>query len=377
MKHRSSTRTVQVCQRLLNRPSDDDGPNDRAIVSELKALGVAGERVLIAALSRPDPVAQRRAAEVLGELRSKRAVRPLIKLLDTAQITNDMSTAHAWSVADAAAALGKIGDQAARPSLLSLLRRCSPEEDYLSWYAIQALVEFGNLEVAEAVFPYLEHDDTDVQKVSCRTLAKCGRDAVPGLLSVFANKSSCGRIFAGKSLGLIGDAQAVAPFLAVLNDITEHEYFRADVARYAGVCRNSPLASDGAIANRLVLILTDEQEPEWLRRNAAEGLGLMRGLDALSLLRCFAHHKSWSIRAGVANAYGLIATRDVVEDLCDLLHDPQYEVLFGAIRAFQKIPDGRALPALTWLEYNLGERFMKDHLLRDIRNTKAVICQQR
>ncbi len=69
---------------------------------------------LIWALRHPEPTVAPRAAWILGNLREPRAVAPLLELLERSE---DMG-----SLAEAATALGKIGDAAAVPALERLLR---------------------------------------------------------------------------------------------------------------------------------------------------------------------------------------------------------------------------------------------------------------
>lgn len=64
---------------------------------------------LIAALRHPEPLTQRRAAYVLGLRAEKRAVQPLIEILN--------GPADVYVRAEAACALGKIGTASARTAL--------------------------------------------------------------------------------------------------------------------------------------------------------------------------------------------------------------------------------------------------------------------
>ena len=75
------------------------------------------EEKLIRALHHPEPTVPVRAATILGELRSRSAVEPLIEVA--------VSSSDAYSQEAAAAALGRIGDSRTLSSLARLSREGS------------------------------------------------------------------------------------------------------------------------------------------------------------------------------------------------------------------------------------------------------------
>jgi HEAT repeat protein len=104
-------------------------------LSILKALGELGRRTetaippLVERLKDEDPDCRREATEALGKTRNKKALAPLVKLLDEEK---DAYTVL-W-------ALGEIGDERAIPTLNAFL---ASDDQYLRYNAYRALAKIG------------------------------------------------------------------------------------------------------------------------------------------------------------------------------------------------------------------------------------------
>jgi len=127
------------------------------------------------------------AAEALGWIGDTRAVKPLCAVLQ------DKDTSARRT---AAQSLGMIGDARAVEPLIAALK---DKDSNLLW--------------AE-----LEGKQTSVRLLAAKALSRIGTPAVEALIVALKDKDSDVRVLATKTLGEIGDAQAVQPLLSALMD---------------------------------------------------------------------------------------------------------------------------------------------------------------
>lgn len=219
---------------------------------------------LIVLLQSDDPDIREKAAEVLGEFRDGRAVDPLIEALH--------DTAHGVRIA-AVGALGNSGDVRAIAPLITALEDTKWPVRY---QAIPALAAFG----AEcAVEPLLQ------------MLMR------PGLFSFE-------RDLVASTLGMLGDARAIEPLLAITND--PEDEIADDVGRELG------LLGDRRAVPALLRILRSSYR--YRRNEAAEALSMMKETSA-------------------------------VEPICKALDDDQIDAEALAI-ALGRLRDRKAIPSL-------------------------------
>ncbi len=126
----------------------------------------------IGLLGSPDPQLRQFVAYLLGQSRDSRAIEPLIDALQDE---------HVGVRGAAANALGNIGDPAAVPYLLPLLRHTNPQ---LVVWAAFALTKLGhdNFDVLEST---LQSDDIDVRRSTILAFQQLGdQRAIPLLLTL-------------------------------------------------------------------------------------------------------------------------------------------------------------------------------------------------
>ena len=116
---------------------------------------------LIRALQHPEPSTPVRAATILGRLRDRRAVGPLLAVLRT--------THDGFLLAAAARALGQIGDPTAAPTLVDLLQR-GPLPARLA--AVEALQRVGGAEARTALRQAAVSDPAPSVREAARALVR-------------------------------------------------------------------------------------------------------------------------------------------------------------------------------------------------------------
>lgn len=141
----------------------------------------------IGLLSSPDPQLRQFVAYLLGQAADSRAIEPLIDALQDE---------HVGVRGAAANALGKIGDPAAIPYLLPLLKHANLQ---LVVWAAFALTRLGrdSFDVLERA---MQEDDVDVRRSAILAFQQLGdRRAIPLLLAVSHDQSK--RFSADSTLG--------------------------------------------------------------------------------------------------------------------------------------------------------------------------------
>lgn len=143
----------------------------------------------IGLLTSPDPQLRQFVAYLLGQARDSRAIEPLIDALQDE---------HVGVRGAAANALGNIGDSAAIPYLLPLLRHANPQ--LIVWAAF-ALTKLGrdSFDVLEST---LRSDDVDVRRSTILAFQQLSDQRAVPLLLALAHDDS--RRFSGDTT--IGEA---------------------------------------------------------------------------------------------------------------------------------------------------------------------------
>jgi HEAT repeat protein len=172
-------------------------------------MGRAAVRPLIAALSDPDPLVRRQAAEALGKISDPRAVEPLITTL---------SDPDPLIRRQAIQALGKIKDPRAGKPLTEILID-TDEEPYVRATAAGALGRIEQATAVNALISALYDDNWVVRSRAVRALGKI-RDprAVDPLIGALRDKDATVRGYAAQALGEFKDVRAIEPLKAALQD---------------------------------------------------------------------------------------------------------------------------------------------------------------
>lgn len=160
----------------------------------------------------------------LGEIGDKRAIDPLIKIL------NDPGESRVHG--DVARALGKLADTRVTEFLLKALARQESQELYgVTVSIIAALGELGDVRAVQAITEQLQHDQEHVRFWAVKALGMIGDPiAIPPLSEIITDKVLRVRDCAVRSLGEIGDDQAVEPLSKALQDRNSKIRERAEKA---------------------------------------------------------------------------------------------------------------------------------------------------
>jgi HEAT repeat protein/energy-coupling factor transporter ATP-binding protein EcfA2 len=170
----------------------------------LQKIGVSAVEPLIAVLSHSDEYVRAQAAQALGEIGDVRAVEALIGILQDSNVAVRR---------DAAEALGKIGNAHAVEALIVALS--DPHEDVRKSSA-KALGKIGDSRAIGPLITLLH--DKEAGGEAKDALAKIGKPAVDALITVLSDSDELVRCRVIDALGKIGDARAVEPLLTLLHD---------------------------------------------------------------------------------------------------------------------------------------------------------------
>ncbi|MBZ0316746.1 MAG: HEAT repeat domain-containing protein [Anaerolineae bacterium] len=226
--------------------------------------------------------------------------RLLIAMCETASVVR----------AEAAKALGRIGDPAAVPYLVDA--RYDMEKNVRSWVG-WALGQIGDPAAVPYLVDALRDIDSRVRSAAEVALGRIGTSAIPALSDALRDADSGMRSAAAIALGQIGTPAAISALVDTLHDVE----------------RNVRYMAAGAL--------------EQIGTPAIPAL-----LDAL-------HDADSNVRAMVAYALGNIGDPSTIPALLDALHDAGSGVRSKATRALEKISTPEALEAVRRWREEQGE----------------------
>ncbi|MDP6102654.1 MAG: HEAT repeat domain-containing protein [Dehalococcoidia bacterium] len=219
------------------------------------------------------------AALALGQVKERRALKPLLQSLDDAS-----SWVRGWS----AYALGQLQE----PNTLSAL--CNTLGDDDSWVrqqAADALMCFDSRLADNALVQSLKWGNATAKAWSLHVIAGRGQpDLALDVVPILEDEGRSVRLSAVRALYRLGQAAAIAPVSMFLHDSDEH--LRGAAAYALGAL------GDHDSVSSLSLALTDTKA--WVRRNAAWSL-LELG-EALSLVASMAKDEDAGVRLFAATA---------------------------------------------------------------------------
>lgn len=306
------------------------------------------------------------ACQTLGELGDKRAVQPLIRMLDDR---------NQWVRVVAAEALGQIGSRAATPALILSLG------DDSIWVRRASVVALGQIGDEEAIPPLMNRLldppnsewPEELRDAIAQALGAIGERALQTVMHALDDPDPWVSCAAAKALGKIGDPQAIAPLAALTKQ--KHSMVRsfatqalaqiADVraVRAALTTDEAPRAfwklmalkeMDEVTINQLTGLLDDPDET--IRHQAAEVLShLGDETSAESLVTAF---RAEPRSAPASESAELPQTRlrqtqavskkpNGTAPLVAALRDPIADVRLAAAEALGKMGDASVIPALT------------------------------
>jgi HEAT repeat protein len=237
-----------------------------------------------------------------------------------------------WAVReDAAVTLGAYKDVRAIEPLIGVLR---DEDRAVRQAAVGALQAIGKPAV-ESLGRCLDDPSLQVQEAAAAVLAlHADARVLQPLAAALASSDWIVRMHAAKAIGRIGNLDAVALLVPLLQD--KVKAVRAEAA--------SALAAIGTAS--IPSLVQALRHDDWLvRLHAVEALGKLRSPDAVEplLFALFNDHDS-AVREDVVRALGDIGDASAVEYLFQVLNEPGLRPL--AVEALGKIKDQRAVPVL-------------------------------
>jgi HEAT repeat protein len=359
-----------VKRRLLAlRQNDWAGANQAA--EELAALGKAAVSILIDALSDRNAKVREVVAMALGKIRDLQAAPALERALRNEQLAPENEEGDDTDArAEAALAIGAIGDASAFEPLTAMLAEALETDWTLSWYIIDALGMLGDTRAVPLLVDALEHPDFDVQKSAMHALVSFGQVAVAPLVDIALDKDSRGRTLAVRALGAIGAPRAAPALARVIKDHGNHPFLRAGAALALG-----QVGADEAYS-LLFQLFKSTNEDENVRRCAAVGLGHLGDRRALEPFLAALEDADWPMRHSLAEALGHLGDRRAIELLIKLLRDRRDEVVLQAAQALGKLGALQAVPELTWLQSHCEDRFLKDMIKHSVAESIKMINEQ-
>lgn len=245
-----------------------------------------------------------------------------------------------WTMrADAAEALGKIGDTGAVEPLIHTLEE-DKDEDVRKIVA-DSLGEIGDARAVEPLIHTLNDRKKSVRESAAEALGKIGEPAVESLINAMKDKSAHVRLGAVDALGKIGDTRAVETLISGLED--ENEDIMWSAAEALGKI------GEPAVEPLIQTLRNDDRDVRW---SAAEVLGEIGDARAVEPLIHALKDKAAYVRMGAAWALGKIGDARVVEPLFHALKDIDGNVRKAAAEALVRIGE----PAIEYLIIGLRDK---------------------
>jgi len=312
--------------------SSDPDPEVRQMAAF--AMGLIGNAsaadALLAALSDPDPLVQGRAAEGLGLLGHKPAATAIAAMM----------SAHTK-----AGVLSGIA-----PDDLDYPKPSPVEAVRLGLYALVRL---------SAIDPLLSVvTDASGQPISrWWPIAYAFRrindpKAGPVLLALLDGQGAVTRSFAARGLGVIKEARAIPPLVAVISDDREPINVRIEAARAV-----AELGAAEAVP-ALAKILTSPKLDANLRLEAVTALGQLRAPSATELFVDLMTERWPTMRAAALTALARTDPDMFMTALSGLDPDPHWSVRAALATALSTLDAGRAQPRLTLMLADADQRVL-------------------
>jgi len=340
-------------------------------------IGDASVPATIEALKNPGPEVRRRATDVLGELKAKKALEPLLAMMaDKSDRARSSAVEALGAIGDrravgplvavlkdtdesirvrAAEALGAIGDKQAAPELVKLLR---DENVWVREEAAKALGKLGGAASYPAIAAELAVAARDWDEV-----ARLGAAAVKPLLdSLCLGVPPRGADRAFQAMGASAAEPLVRAIVAGKNKMLDRRVYFLDKsadAALAALLRDPDLAARKVAARYLT-------RSRWTPPTAAQKIDYLAALEnwaELAELGAPAYPrlveatgaKAPKTRSGAASALGALGDARGVKVLVTLLRDPSHTVRLVAGRALGKLSYKPATPAeKAWYLAALG-----------------------
>ena len=261
----------------------------------LGRIGGSAVDILIHALKDADTTVRATVVDVLGSIRSRKAVEPLVQIL---KYDPDfvVQAKAAWS-------LGCIGGAA----IEVLINTLSDTDSRVRMKIIDVIGKIGDKRAISPLIQMLRDESFEVRVKTAQVLEGIGREAVDPLIQVLNDPDTGVRIKASEVLGKIASNRATHSLIHLLKD------------------------TDSGV-----------------RASVAQALGRIRDLHALDPLIEISQDNESVVRAHVAEALGALEDARAVDSLAALLKDGNALVRSKAAEALGKIGDKKATLALIY-----------------------------
>ena len=381
---------------IIHRLADDDKDVRNTASKTLIQFDEPAVEPLLETLSKPSVI----VIQTLGELRDKRAVVPLIKLLDFKNSEIRVNTALAlgtledkravvplinalqdpyWQVrSSVAVALGQLGDiRAVEPIIDSLYT--IDAESFLLYVKKSSIIALGKLRDKRATEHLIkllgDYDyDWDIRYESAKALGKIGDlNAFEPLVKQLTHYDARVRRSVAKALGRLGDKRAVDPLVAKIDD--EDLNVRKAVARALGKLEDNRATdvlvnqlslndtemilivldalgqiNDKRIAKSLLPLLNHPNS--FVRIDTIKILKKLEDVSAIDDLITKLDDESIDVRRVAVNALGWLDSehdKQAVEPLIQHLKNSDWRVRMAVADALGRLNDPRAVKPLISL----------------------------
>ncbi|HLK99093.1 MAG TPA: HEAT repeat domain-containing protein [Myxococcaceae bacterium] len=328
------------------------------VVDALRGSGHLNESFLpmlhgrLASEKRPEVKAA--LARVLGDMKHPSSLEPLQAALDPATSDTDVSLANK----ELAAALGKLGDARAAPTLAGLLRS---RDNYTRIEAIQAL---GAMRAPVGVEPLLQlvADDSAEPLLHKKAIEALGRigdaRAVPQLVKMLTKERRGISFYVESSFALYQMGTPAAD--ALLAALEGKDAALAEWAKQQGVhpasytMKSAQILGDlrdrraeAALLKQLAFKNEDPRIQALVRMQAADALGRMRAATAVKPLSGLVMEEDPTVRASYVRALVLLGGREALPALEKAAAQGDWYAREVAMQGVAMLGDAREQPLFT------------------------------
>ncbi|MBI5042739.1 MAG: HEAT repeat domain-containing protein [Nitrospirae bacterium] len=325
-------RAVKPLLKLL----DSDYKNE--IINAIINIGRDAEDMVIEEITKGNEVVREAIARILGEIGNKKSVNHLILLLGD-------ENGHVRQTS--AIALGKIGDAVASKALIDLL---NDEYPNVQEAAVDALSRIKDKSLISHFIKMLSNENENIRGNGARILGKINaKEAVGNLLFMLKDESPYVRQCAVNALGSIHDPAVEGGLMIALTDEEKQ-------VRYAAV---SALVGkkNKKFLNPLISLLKDNDI--WIRVSVVKGIAEIGGKDAVQPIIDMLDDKVGVVRIAAIDALGRIGDKKMTGRIVGLINDKDWDVKLAAIKALGQLKAEDAKSALEDLM-----RLERDTMLR-------------
>lgn len=354
---------VEALTRIQHRYETSMSGGDEIKDLVRRHLSPVGVGRIIAALERASGESVRPLINVLGWMQDEAIPGALVRLLGAEEARHDVveafvrfgSSAVPLLIDQLAAgdldtrkaaivALGRIGDRRAVEPLIGLLQ----QRDRELWVGVaSALARLGDARAFEPLLPLLGDSDVAVRQAAIGALNSIGHpDTAKRICELLDNANPLLRESAVKIAGYFGYPECADALIAKCAD--------PDEAVRAAAIEHLPYFDDGRALETLASVL--DNDTARARAAAAQALGAVDGDDARTLLRRAAGDSAMWVRYFAATSLGRQRDRAALDLLTRIAtDDPAPPVRIAAIEAIGRISGDGALDVLSPLIAEDGE----------------------